>query len=82
MGLVPRSRECSSWYAQSVQAVVQLAATNQLRIVSYLTEVHVTFSIKVHMRLPYVYRKCTVSLTTPELCQLTILPLCVWSEKR
>ena len=63
MGLVPRSRECSSWYARSAQAVVQLAATNQLKIVSYLTEVHLTFSFtcKVPVRLLYVYCKCTVS---------------------
>ena len=46
MGLVPRSRECSSWYAQSVQAVGQLAATNQLKTVSYLTEVHVNYLLK------------------------------------
>lgn len=52
MGLVPRFRECSSWYAQSVQAVVQLAAINQLKIVSYLTSANIFF--KVHMGLLYV----------------------------
>ena len=45
MGLVPRSQECSSWYAQSVQDVVQQAATNQLKIVILVTEVHITYEI-------------------------------------
>lgn len=45
MGLVPRSQECSSWYAQSVQDVVQQAATNQLKIVILVTEVHIAYEI-------------------------------------